>query len=104
MKREMHYSPATMRAVRALGALISVERRAQGRPQSDLAERAGISIPTLNKIETGGAGSAVGTVFELAAILGIPLFPNLDDENLDLRSALLPARARQRTRAGDNEF
>jgi len=104
LKRTAHYSPSALRAVTVLGKLIAAERRAQGRPQADLAERAGISIPTLTRIESGAPGSAVGTVFELAVILGIPLFPDMNDENLDLRLALLPSRTRQRNREASNDF
>lgn len=104
VKRAVHYSPATRRAVTTLGKLIAAERRTQGRPQADLAERAGISIPTLNRIETGAPGTAIGTFFELAVILGIPLFPDVNDENLEQRLALVPSRVRRRARTGSNDF
>ena len=40
----------------------------------DTAERAGISRALLRRIENGDPGSSIGATFEVAAIVGIPLF------------------------------
>ncbi|WP_097060717.1 helix-turn-helix domain-containing protein [Salinibacterium xinjiangense] len=104
MKRLRHYSPETRRALSVLGNLIAAERRSQRRTQSDLAERVGISLPTLSKIERGSAGSEIGSVFELATILGIRLFPDVDDVRLDQRLALSPSSVRTTPRPVDDEF
>jgi len=104
MKRERHYSPETQRALTVLGKLIAAERRSQRRTQSDLAERVGVSVPTLSKIERGSAGSEIGIAFELATILGIRLFPDVDDVRLDQRLALSPSSVRTSQRSMDDDF
>jgi transcriptional regulator with XRE-family HTH domain len=104
MKRERHYSPGTQRALSTLGKLIAVERRSQGRPQRELSERAGISVQTLINVEKGAPGTEIGTVFELATLLGIDLFPDVDDDRLDQRLALTPAHVYPPTLVGDDDF
>jgi len=71
-----------------------------------LAERVGVSAPTVTKIERGDPGVAIGTVFEAARISGVELY----GDNLELAGsvisrelALLPARGRTK-RAADNDF
>lgn len=104
MKRERHFSPETRRALAVMGKLISAERRSQGRSQADLAERVGISVQTLGKAERGVPGTEMGTVFELATILGIRLFPDVDEVMLDQRLALTPAHVYPRALIGDDDF
>ena len=104
MKRERHYSPETHRALSVLGKLIAAERRLQRRTQVDLAGRAGISLPTLSKIARGSASSEIGSVFELATILGIRLFPDVDDVRLDQRLALTPSSVRNSLAPVDDDF
>ena len=104
MKRDRHYSPETQRALIALGKMIAAERRFQRRTQSDLAERVGVSLPTLSKIERGSTGSEIGIAFEIATILGIRLFPDVDDVRLDQRLALSPAYVRTTQRSLDDHF
>jgi DNA-binding XRE family transcriptional regulator len=75
--------------------------------QKDLAERAGISVTTLVAIEKGSARAAIGTVFELAALLGIPLVGANDAEGrevIDTRMALLPARVDVPRKEVDDDF
>ena len=61
-----------------------------------LAGRAGISRDMLRRIEKGDPRCEIGVVFELAAILGVPLFePELGalqrlDREIEDRLALLP--------------
>jgi transcriptional regulator with XRE-family HTH domain len=88
-------SAATTRAIKTLGSIVAAERREQRRPQTDLAARAGISVSTLSKIEHGDPGVAIGAAFEIAVLLGIELFPEIDDTALAQRVALVPAAVRQ---------
>jgi transcriptional regulator with XRE-family HTH domain len=104
MKTQLRLSPATRTSVLTLGALISVVRRERGWTQPELAERVGISTGTLAKVEKGAPGTAIGTVFEVATILGIPLFGDLDPQLLDQRFALVPARVRRRRVELDTDF
>ncbi len=89
---------ATHDAVRVIGLQLARSRREQRRTAAEIAERAGITRQTLRRIERGDGRVAVGTVFEVALILGVPLF-GADRKELaqmvatgkrDL--ALLPAR------------
>lgn len=73
------YSRYSLQALKLLGGLLRaarIERRLRTRA---LAERAGISRDMLYRIEKGDPRCGIGVVFELAAILGVPLFePGLD--------------------------
>ena len=113
MKRTHPHSPQTLAAVQVLGLDIASARRARHQTVDDLAQRAGISRPTLRGIEHGSPTVAIGTVFEVATLLGIPLFgANSRDELDDVRDrargrlALLPVRIRQPTAsdAADDDF
>jgi len=68
------YSSPTRAGVRLLGAEIARERKRAAVTAADLAERARISLVTLRKIERGEPSVAIGTVFEVAVLLGIDLF------------------------------
>ncbi|WP_166789657.1 helix-turn-helix transcriptional regulator [Cryobacterium fucosi] len=84
-----------MEAIRVLGRQITAGRRMLNWTQSDLAERAGVSVSTLLAIEKGSTGAAIGTVFEIAALVGIPLVGAMDPvgrEIIENRLALLPTR------------
>lgn len=61
-------------AVRLLGRLIRRARIEQGLTEAELAERAGVSRGLVQRAERGEPGCSVGAVFELAAIVGVPLF------------------------------
>jgi transcriptional regulator with XRE-family HTH domain len=75
-------------------------RRARRWTEAEIAERAGISAVTVRNIERGAPTVGIGTVFEVATILGIELF-GADREGLRSmvergrdRLALLPSRVR----------
>lgn len=104
------YSTQTRDALTVLGRQIAVARRERGRTAADVAERAGISRPTLSKIEHGDPSVAIGTVFEVATLLGVPLFGAGRRELADLaarsleRLALLPERVREPRLEIDDDF
>jgi len=108
MSRKPHsYSPWTVDAIGVLGRQIASERKGQRWTQEDLAERAGVSIPTLMRIENGSPAAAIGTVFEIAALLGIPLVGATDPSGrqlIDTRLALLPSRVESRREDIDDDF
>jgi transcriptional regulator with XRE-family HTH domain len=52
--------------------------------QMDLAERAGISINTLKAVLRGRPQVAIGTVFEVATILQLPLYETLLQSHEDV--------------------
>ncbi len=108
MSRKAHsYSPWTVDAIGVLGRQITAERRIHKWTQGDLAERAGISVGTLLAIEKGSASTSIGTVFEVAALLGIPLIGATEPvarQLIDTRLALLPARVGQTRNNDDDDF
>lgn len=68
------YSRYTRQALSLLGALLRAARIERKIGTQALAERAGISRDLLYRIEKGDPRCEIGVVFELAAILGVPLF------------------------------
>jgi transcriptional regulator with XRE-family HTH domain len=109
--RKAHtYSPQTLEAVSVMGLEIARARRARRWTQEELSERAGISDSTLRSIEHGSTTATVGTVFEVATLLGIDLFGAGREELSALiaqgrdRLALLPARVRARPGQVEDDF
>lgn len=76
----------------------------------ELAERAGITPPTLARIERGDPTVGLGVAFEAAALVGVPLFHEdrsqltLDMNRTRDRIALLPQRVRQPKEAAKDGF
>lgn len=92
------FSPQARDAARLLGVQVISARRRRRWTASRLAEQAGISEPTLRKVERGDPTVSLGTAFEIAVLVGVPLFA-IDAERLaelsdrvEDRVALLPAR------------
>ena len=108
MSRKAHsYSPWTMDALSVLGRQITAERRLQRWTQADLAERAGIAVRTLMAVEKGAATTSIGTVFEIAAMLGIPLVGAREPAEralINARIALLPSRVARINENNDDDF
>lgn len=104
------YSPQTRDAVRVIGLEIARARRERRWTISGLAERAGVSHVTVRSVEKGVVTVAIGTVFEIATILGIDLFGATPVELPDLvmrkrqQLSLLPARVRISSQAIDDDF
>lgn len=110
MPRRQSYSPQTTDAARVLGLEVARARRARRWTIRELAERAGVSIPTVRAVEAGRPSVRIGTVFEIATILGIDLFGADAARMAELvargreRLALLPARVREPTTPVDDDF
>lgn len=68
------YSEPVHAAAKLLGAQVRAARVQRGWTVRELAERAGISVPTLLKVEHGDPSVALGTAFDLAFLTGVPLF------------------------------
>lgn len=106
-RKARSFAPWTLDALTVLGRQISSERRSKGWTQAELAERSGIVVATLANIEKGSPTSAIGIVFEVAALLGIPLVgasEPLTRQLVDTRYALLPARVRRSKEEIDDDF
>ncbi len=90
------YSRPTLEALALLGKLIRLARKQRRMTAAELAERTGISRSTLQRIEKGDPKVEVGTMFEAAALVGVPLFDagpgRLSDKiaRIDDKLALLP--------------
>lgn len=73
---------------------------------ASLAERVGVSAPTITKIERGSPSVAIGTVFEAARLVDVELFGGHQEpagQVVSNEPALLPQRGRTRRRAS-NDF
>lgn len=104
------YSRYSKEAVQLLGSLIRIGRKERKMTVQEVAERAGISRGTVQRIEAGSPGCEIGLVFELAAIVGVSLFESDAvplKERLE-RSAdkisLLPKRIRKNQVEPEDDF
>jgi transcriptional regulator with XRE-family HTH domain len=110
MAHTHNYSRQTLEAARILGNLIAAARRERRWAAADLAERAGISLPTLRKIERGETTVAIGLAFEVATLVGVRLFGVQPDDLPSLLSrttdtlALLPERVREPRESVNDDF
>lgn len=109
MKRGHNYSPRTVEAAALLGARIRMGRRERRWTLEELAERVGIGVVTMRKIEQGDPRVGLGLVFEAASLTGVTLFHeeaprrSLERARVDDRLAVLPRRVRKPTQV-DNDF
>jgi transcriptional regulator with XRE-family HTH domain len=104
------YSRYSREAVVVLGQLIRLARIGHKLTFEELAERAGISRGLLHRIEKGDPGCSIGSVFEVAAIVGVRLF-DADQPTLamgiasnEATLALLPKSVRKSTRPVKDDF
>jgi transcriptional regulator with XRE-family HTH domain len=104
------YSRYTHQALALMAKLIRATRLDRGITTQELADRVGISRGLLHRIEKADPCCAIGTVFEVAAVLGIALF-HADDTTLMMHSkliddklSLLPREARKRKPEVDDDF
>ncbi|MFC7337987.1 helix-turn-helix domain-containing protein [Haloferula chungangensis] len=97
-------------ALSHFAALLRIQRKERNLTLDELADRLGISTPTVRKILDGSPNVAIGSYFEAARILGVPLFDSDQDrfainaartEKLD---SLLPKRVRTRHPEIDDDF
>lgn len=110
-KKERVYSRHTRDAATLLGKHIQFGRKDRALTEMDLADRAGISRTTLQKIEKGDPKCELGLYFEVATLVGIPLFgadssitisENL--ERLNDKLALLPKSIHKKKKEVDDAF
>jgi len=83
-----NYSKTTQQILQTFGQMIRLARLERKMPQSELAERLGVSRQTVSAIEQGDPKVGVGVVFEAASIVGIPLLSN-DKYELERLSTLV---------------
>lgn len=73
-KTQRPLSPYANDAVRLLGLLLRKARVEKHMTTTDAAIRSGISRGLLHRIERGDPTCAIGAAFEVASIVGLPLF------------------------------
>lgn len=106
--RARTYSRLTLEATQLLGARIRVARRERRWSLLELADRIGVARATVHKIEQGDPTVRLGTAFEAAAILGVPLFDedparrSLEARRADDRLAVLPRSVRKPSKVDDD--
>jgi transcriptional regulator with XRE-family HTH domain len=110
VKRTRVYPQAVKHAAELLGAQVRQGRITRGWTVRGLAERAGISPGTLLKVERGDPSVALGTAFDVAVLVGVPLFYE-DRDRLGSeaarqreRAVLLARRVRPSEEAPDYDF
>lgn len=110
MKQHKAYSRYANEAASLLGKLIRRRRVELKMTTAQLAERAGISRGLVQRIERGDLGCAIGSVFEAAAIVGVPLFdpslPSLKARGKEVEQVLrlLPRSVRQSDKGVKDDF
>lgn len=110
MKKIRTYSRYNIEAVTLLGKQIRLGRKQRKWTEAELAQRAGISLATVKRLEKGDMTCAVGLVFEVAMVVGMKLFSddNLSlemlKEHIDAKIALLPKTIRNIQKDLDDDF
>lgn len=107
---EQTYCRYALEALKLLGSSIRAARIERRMTVAELAERTGISRPSLHRIERGDPRSSIGSVFEAAMIVGVTLFeadPGRlagDLLRVEEKLALLPKMIRAPRTEVDDEF
>jgi len=110
-KKERAYSRQTKDAAILLGKHIQLGRKERALTELDLADRAGISRATLQKIEKGDPKCELGLYFEAATLVGVPLFNvdstasfTMDIDRVNNKIALLPKSIHKKKKEVDDAF
>lgn len=104
------YSRLTQQATVLLGQQIELARKTRRMSETELARRIGVSRSTVQRIEKGVTGVEIGSYFEAASILGVPLFEaeatTLVPQIEQVRSmlTLMPKRVRKSAREVKDDF
>ena len=104
------YSRYSREAVTLMGKMIRLYRMERKFITQDLADRAGISRITLQKMEKGDMKCEIGLVFEVATLVGIRLFETDTmslgslEERVEDKIALLPKSIRKSKRPVRDDF
>lgn len=102
-KRSVPLRPHVQDALTIWGQLIRRGRLDRAWTAKDLAGRANVSEQTVLSAEAGNRGTAVGTMLDLADLIGVPLFGIDDRSEIAIRRrrgeemlSLLPSRVAKR--------
>lgn len=106
----IHTGTVAKSALSHFAALLRIRRKERNLTLDELADRLGVSTPTVRKILEGFPNVAIGSYFEAAHILGVPLFDPDPDRLAAIASktakvdSLLPKRVRTRQPEFDDNF
>lgn len=106
------YSAYSLDAMHLLGVAIRAERKSKKMTEQSLADRAGVSRSFIKRVERGDMTCNIGAVFEIAHIVGIPLFDAEPNTNrlaehiaqIEGKLTLLPKTIRKKTKVIDDDF
>ncbi len=104
------YSHYTREALELFAALIREARLEKKMTAQELADRSGISRGLVQRIEKADPSCAIGSVFEVASILGLVLFDSDEHSLAEKRAlaiskiALMPKSVRKTKREVDDDF
>lgn len=107
---DIQLSTHSKRSLKALAGMIAAARKERNMSQQELAQRLGVSRLTVRAIESASPTVAIGTVFEAAVTVGIPLLAEGREELDQLATSIaaitrvLPERARRKRRKVDDDF
>lgn len=93
-------TPSARLAAQRLGMAVRAGRRARRWTQAQLAERVGVSVVTIGKVERGDPSVALGTAYEAAALVGVDLLGPGDPSPLDTAQRTWTSRRRASASAG----
>ena len=103
-------SGSTLSVLKTLGAMLKAARLERGMSQAELNRRLGVSRYTVIAFEKGEPKVGVGTVFEAATIVGIPLLAS-DQRALNKLTttvanlaSILPERGRRKKVILEDDF
>jgi transcriptional regulator with XRE-family HTH domain len=109
-KKTRTYSSYTLEAANLMGKLVRLGRTQRKLTVQDLADRVGVSRGLLQRIEKGDPKCEMGTVFEVAALVGVKLFDTDSKamsshiERIEDKLALLPKAIHKRRKVVDDDF
>ncbi len=93
-----------------MGEQIKFGRKNRKWTEKNLAERAGISRATLQKIERGEMTCVIGSVLEVAALVGVNLFESeklplsMQTDQIRDKSVFLPRRIKASKKIVNDDF
>lgn len=104
------YSKYTLEALGLLAASIRLKRIENRLTVAEVAERAGVSRDLVTRIEKGDSSCGIGVVFEVATIVGLPLFHHelgrleIENRNANDKLTLLPKHIRKTNESVNDDF